>query len=247
MFQGPTTYFPNIASSKLWFTWLWYNIACKIFMFFNMSIGIVKFAMIWKLTPFLTRIWLLPSFPFQGPFFYIIMLFFFNKTTHSKHFHFMFCNVIHTKPHLHLPLPHSTHLIYFWLFKFQLYLVPKYKGMGSLFLVLRLVLHETFSMLFKLDLMGVPCVPSFSSTSCLLFIIKRMIFRVTSLVPSIGSLFNHLVHFHFYLGFTLLGFCLFFHLVGGFHYLGHKTLCLIIILNEMYLWLGLCIPTLSIS
>lgn len=112
MFQGPTTYFPNIASSKLWFTWLWYNIACKIFMFFNMSIGIVKFAMIWKLTPFLTRIWFLPSLPFQGPFFYIIMLFFFNKTTHSKHFHFMFCNVIHTKPHLHLPLPHSTHLIY---------------------------------------------------------------------------------------------------------------------------------------
>jgi len=123
----------------------------------------------------------------------------------------------------------------FSLFKFQLYLVLKYKGMGSLFLVLPLVLHETFFMLFKLDLMGVPCVPSFSSTSSLLFIIRRMFFRVTSLVPSVGSLFSHFVHFHFYLGFTLLGFCVFFHLVGGFHCLGHKTLSLIIILDEMYL------------
>lgn len=68
-----------IASSKLWFTWLWYNITCKIFMFFNMSIGIVKFAMIWKLTPFLTRIWLLPPLPFQGPSFFIIMPFFLIK------------------------------------------------------------------------------------------------------------------------------------------------------------------------
>ncbi len=111
----------------------------------------------------------------------------------------------------------------------------KYKGMGSLFLVLPLVLHEAFFMLFKLNLMGLPCVPFLSSTSSLLFIIRRMIFRVTSLVPYVGSLFSHLVHFHFYLGFTLLGFCLFFHLVGGFHCLGHKTLSLIIILDEMYI------------
>lgn len=145
-----------ITSSKLWFTWLWYNIACKIFMFFNMSIEIVKFVMIWKLTPFLTRLLAFSTTSLSRTFsFYYQAKYFLIKQHILKAFILCFVRLFTQNP-----------IFVFHLFIWPIWFIliiqisalscAKIQGHRLIILGFALVLHETFFMLFKLDLMGVP-------------------------------------------------------------------------------------------